>query len=122
MSTASTATAGAVAVLALLPSDMCRTSRSRPSGVRTYSTRNGCTFAAVGGHLARSQMLSSSRSVTGVGAKLFAVLASVNRSARPASSSAGSGCGAGACGTVSTEFTVTFNLLVTSKKLVTFRR
>ena len=87
VSTASTATAGAASVLALFPSDMNGTRCSLPSPGRTYSTRSGWVFADVGAHLASSQMEVSSSSVTGVSAQVFAVLASVNSSDRPASSS-----------------------------------
>ena len=76
-STARTATAGAEAVFALFPSFICSTSRARPSSVRTNRTRSGCVLAAVGAQRASSQICASSSSLTGVGAKLFAVRASV---------------------------------------------
>ena len=89
VSAARIATAGAVAVLARLPSLISGTSRCLPSSVRTNTMRSGWVLAAVGAHLASSQIPSSSASVTGVSAKLFAVRASLNSSLRAASSRRG---------------------------------
>src|SRR3984885_1099403 len=83
MSQASTATAGALATLALFASCTCCANRPRAPSSRTYSTLSGCVFAVVGPHLARSQIAASSASLTGVGANVPAVRASVNKTARP---------------------------------------
>src|SRR3984957_20817458 len=83
VSQASTATAGALATLALFASCTCCANRPRAPSSRTYSTLSGCVFAVVGPHLARSHIAASSASLTGVGANVFAVRASVNKTARP---------------------------------------
>src|ERR1700722_11539673 len=83
VSQASTATTGALATLALFASCTCCANRPRAPSSRTYSTLSGCVFAVVGPHLARSQIAASSASLTGFGANVFAVRASVNKTARP---------------------------------------